>query len=267
MLERYGVEYAAQNKEIYAKVVQTNIEKYGYKSPIQNKEIQKKIMQTNLQRYDVKYPTQNKEIQKKIKNNNIKKYGVNHPLKSTNKSVILNKYKKTCFKRYGVQHSSQNKEIKRKTIISRNKSIYENESGPCSKQQRHIYNLINGELNYPIEYYNLDIAFPNEKIYIEYDGGGHNLCVKFGQVTQCEFNQKQARRYNYLKNNGWKLIRIVSNNDLLPNNFQLIELINKSKHYLLNNKNNWIEINIDKSLIKCSQYTKKIKLKDLNYIK
>ena len=49
--ERYGVEYPAQNEEIYSKVKKTNLERYGDTCSSRNEEVKSKSYKTNLERY------------------------------------------------------------------------------------------------------------------------------------------------------------------------------------------------------------------------
>ena len=44
----------------------------------------------------------------------------------------------------------------------------------ASYQQRYLHRLLGGEMNYSIDWSFLDIAYPERKVYIEYDGSGHN---------------------------------------------------------------------------------------------
>lgn len=224
----------------------------------------KKSKETCMEKYGVISKSQLPETINKMKQTNIKKYGHNCSLHN---EIIKQKVIATNIEKYGVDYVVKNKDIRNKMSVTWANTINMNNNGPSSKQQRYICNLTNGELNYPVNRCLLDIAFPDEMIYIEYDGGGHNLSVKFGQITQDQFDKKEIKRKKYLENQGWKLIRIVSNCDLLPGDLQFMELINECKYYLLNNKNSWIKLDIDKAIITCSQYIKEIKFKDLNYVK
>ena len=108
----------------------------------------KKMMKTSLEKYGNICSLRNPEIEKKMKEHNLKKFGVEYPL--------------------------QNKEILKKTRINMvDKSFLERIT---SKQQKKIYLLFGGILNYQIYPYIVDIFFPDEKIYFEYDGGGYNFC-------------------------------------------------------------------------------------------
>ena len=63
------------------------------------------------------------------------------------------------------------------------------------------------------------------------------------------------RRYYYFKNKDWKIIRLISKNDLLPLDDKIIEIINIAKEYL-NTGYSWIYFDIDNSKIICSEYKK-----------
>jgi hypothetical protein len=115
---------------------------------------------------------------------------------------------------------------------------------PCSAPQKYLHELFGGELNYDNKYV-LDIAFPDEKIYIEFDGSGHDLSVRHGNFTQEEFDKREIKRYQTLKYDGWKLFKIVSIRNYLPTDEILKEEFNKALewfkldkkghcHYILN---------------------------------
>lgn len=180
----------------------------------------------------------------KIKESNMKKYGLENVMQI---KEFKNRQNESCFSNLGVYHPYQNKEILNKTLIKAKKTMYENNSAPCSRQQKYIHNVVGGELNFPINTLSLDIAFPKEKIYIEYDGGGHKLQINFGHITYNEYIKKQRKREYLLQSKGWRLIRIVSEQDLLPQAFIIKSMIKEAKEYL-NSGHTWIEYNIDKSL-------------------
>jgi len=102
-----------------------------------------------------------------------------------------------------------------------------------SKMQRYICNLVKGELNYSLEdRLWLDIAFPDEMIYCEYDGGGHNLNVKMGNVTQKYFDVKEQRRFFVLVKKGWKEMRIISRRDYTPTDEVILEIFKMGREIL-----------------------------------
>jgi len=133
------------------------------------------------------------------------------------------------------------------------KTMYENGTAPKSIQQIYLYNLLNGELNYPIDICSLDIAFPEEMIYCEYDGGGHRLSIILGTETEENFNKRNIKRWYILKNKGWREIRITSEKDFLPSDGVLLEIIKYAKKYL-NTGHSWIKFDIDNKLVESSQF-------------
>lgn len=141
------------------------------------------------------------------------------------------KSKQTMLERYGVEHPIQNDLIKNK--ISHTK--YVNGNQILSKQQKYINRFINGEVNYQVDNYFLDIAIPEKKIYIEYDGGGHDLSVKLGNLSEEEFKNREICRTNKLYSLGWRCIRIISKKDLLPKDKILNDLILNATKKLENN--------------------------------
>ena len=156
--------------------------------------------------------------------------------------------KETCLQKYGVEHPMQNKEISAKVRAT----LTKNGNVACSSQQRYVHSIVGGELNYP--YYNasLDIAFPEEMIYCECDFGGHWLSIKLGGLTQKEFDKKQRNRWYSLMRSGWKEIRIISTNDLIPSDQKLLEILSYARTYL-NKNHHYIKFNIDNSKIINSQ--------------
>lgn len=189
---------------------------------------------------------------KKIKETWLNKYGVTHPMKTTK---TKEKLKNTWLKNYGVDHNMKNKEVRNKMVISTNKTLYKNGSALCSKQQKYLYNLLGGELNYPIDLCRLDIAFLDKMIYIEYDGGGHGWW-HLANGKEKEFRTRERHRKNFLNSKGWKLIRIISKADKMYEDNKIISLIKECEDYLLNSNHTWIEIDIDNNQLICSQFTK-----------
>lgn len=156
----------------------------------------KKMMKTSLERYGNVCSLHNPKIEQKMKENNLKKFGVEFPL--------------------------QNKEILKKTRNNiSEESFFERIT---SKQQKKIHILFGGTLNYQIYPYIVDIFFPDEKIYFEYDGGGHNLAVKLKQKDEEQFKKEEETRTLYLKDKGLKEFRIVDSSKkgkLLEDNVML----------------------------------------------
>ncbi len=188
-----------------------------------------KIKEVNLINYGVENTFQRLDIKEKIKSINLEKYGVEYPM--------------------------QNPEVQKKSIL--NMSL--NNGVEASKQQIYINKIFNGRLNYvddSTEYYTLDIAFPDNGIFVEYDGSGHDLQVKFGNCTESEFKQKEIVRSNILKRNGWKEIRIVSIKDKLPDDETLLSMLDYALNHF-NNNHTWIVFDIDNGVCSFNGHTVK----------
>ena len=222
-------------KDAYFKQKENDINKDCCKkcTHVKNKEL-------NLLRYGVENQYQRPEIIEKIKNINIEKYGVNHPMK--NKEI----------------------QIKSMQTMSRNNGVQ------TSRQQLYLSKLLDWKLNYldkTTKYYSLDMAIKEEKIFLEYDGSGHDLQVKFGNLTVEEFKQKEIIRCLILKREGWKEIRIKSLTDKIPSDSIIFNMIEYAKTYL-NSGHSWIHFDIDKSIVKSNlfenhyDYGKLRKIKD-----
>lgn len=161
-----------------------------------------KMMETSLEKYGNVCSLRNPEVQEKSKVKNMKNLGVQYPF--------------------------QNKDI----LMKCHNTLYKNGNNitATSKQQLHINKLYNGILNYPIDMYFADILI--DKLIVEYDGGGHNLNVKYHTLTEEEFNNKELSRENIFINNGYKIFRIICNDDKLPSDDILLK-IKEIAEYLL----------------------------------
>jgi hypothetical protein len=141
MVEKYGVEYAAQNESCMNKIKTTNLEKYGFEYANQSKEVKEQIKQTKLEKYGL----QNKEVNEKRKQTNLEKYGVENQLQ---RKEIVDKIKETNLKKYGVEHVSQCPEIHEKqTKESYYKKDYTMPSGKIKKIQGYENFALNKLLN------------------------------------------------------------------------------------------------------------------------
>ena len=177
---------------------------------------------------------------KKSKKTNIEKYGVENT-SQLEENKEKRKIKETCLKKYGVECASQSPEI----IAKAKKTLYQNDTCPSSKAQRYICNLLAGELNYSVDFYNLDIYLGNH-IYVEYDGSGHNLQVKFGNLTQEDCDRKEEKRYLYLLSKGYKMIKIINpqKRDKLPPDDVIKQIINDGVEHIQRGGNAYI-INLE----------------------
>jgi hypothetical protein len=114
-LERYGVEHASQNEEVKGKIRQTNLNTYGVEYGLQDKSVKEKGRITNLEKYGVENPLQRQEIKDKIKETNLEKYGVEYVSQF---QEFKDKCKKNNLEKYGVEHFTQTDIMKDKTKIS-----------------------------------------------------------------------------------------------------------------------------------------------------
>lgn len=205
------------------------LKKYGVDNPAKLKEVREKMVQTSLQRYGTMHPLQSKEIKEK--------------------------QRQTVRNTYGVDCVSQLPEVRGKMTHA----FYKNGTTPTSRQQLYIFNLYqsvypDSQLNYPVARYNTDICFPNEKLVVEIDFGGHNLSVKTGKMTQEEFDQKEIVRNNIIKRDGYKTMRIISRKDLLPSDKILLQMLSDARNYFSTTQHTWMTYDIDQSLLFNAEY-------------
>lgn len=205
-----------------------------------------KVKEVNRIKYNVESSTQRPDVREKIGTSLNERYGVTNPVEIPE---VLEKTKKTNLERYGVEYTLQSPEIRHKGV----QTMYKTGNAPTSKPQKYIHSIIKGELNYPMGKSSLDIAYPDEKIYVEYDGGGHWLSVVYGSETQEEFDTRQRKRSYFLKSKDWKEIRIISKKDLLPNEDTLIKMISLAKDIFRKGRS-WVYFDIDNGIIKYRDY-------------
>lgn len=177
-----------------------------------------KMFETSIRKYGSRCSLRDENIQKKSKCKNIENLGVQYPFQNPN---ILKKCHETCKIKYGENY--------KKSIIS--------------KQQKYIHSIYGGILNYDEYPYLLDIFFSDEFIYFEYDGSGHKLCIKFGNYTEMEFAEKE--REVFLKQKGYKEFRIISTNDNLPTDEELLTIKERDFYYLLEKEYSKYIYNLD----------------------
>jgi len=241
-LINYGFEYATQNEDVKAKSVATTQERYGVDNYTQTEEYKTRAVAISLEHWGTEYPMKNKEIKEKATKTLFKNWGVKNPMQN---EELKNKAFDTNIERYGFKCSLQNEEVRAKAIIT----MFLSDTCPTSKQQRYVYELIKKHesdilLNYPVGSCSLDIVFPNKMIYIEWDGGGHDLDVKLGNMSKEEFDNKERRRYYYLNKLGWKCIRIISTKDLVPTKEKILEILNYSQ-LTFEEGRSWITFDIE----------------------
>jgi spore coat protein CotF len=194
--------------------------------------------ETNMKKYGVEYITQVESIKEKVKATNLKLRNCEWAM--SNKDV-QEKRRKTFIKKYGHEWATQNPEVMSKT----KRTLYEKQLCETSNQQKYIYKLYGGKLNYPFNVYNMDILLDN--IDIEYDGGAHNLGVILGSLTEDEFKIKEIIRSKCIKSGGYKIMKIISSLDKLPTDEILVNMLEISKSYFNSTNHTWIEWYIDEN--------------------
>ena len=106
-------------------------------------------------------------------------------------------------------------------------------------------------LNYPIGYYNVDMCDIDNMLICEYDGSGHRLSIKLDNITEEQFIQKEIIRNNLIKREGYKMFRIISRKDRLPNDDTLLEMLKITKDYFDTYPiHSWVEFDIDNSTMR-----------------
>ena len=244
--ERYGVENVSSLPEIRQKVRNTNLERYGTEFPSQTEEIKEKVRATNRAKYGADYYTQTSESKERFARTCIEKYGVSSPFQS---DLVKEKIKETCLERYGFANPSSSPVVRQKVT----KTKYENSSQTSSRQQKYLHDILGGELNYSFGRYFIDIAFPDKKVAVEYNGSGHDLSVRLGQITPSKFIQNETYRKKQLYADAWRLITWISHSDKLPPSEQVVALHNFAMSLL--QERHWVEIDLDNNFIRTSQST------------
>ena len=236
--DKYGYEFATQNPEIKEKTKQTNLERYGVSSHLSCEEVKQKKYETCLEKYGEKYTICIPQAIEKRKERSIELFGAENPFYS---SELQDKIHEENIKKYGYSSPAKNAEVYTKI----RESMFHNNTCPTSKQQLYLHSLYGGELNYPCKNYAIDILLTEYNIAIEYNGGGHDLNVKLGTISEKEFYRKEIIREKTIKSHGYKIMTITSNHDKLPSDEILLKMLDVAKDYLLNTNHTWIEFDID----------------------
>lgn len=227
------------------KTKESNLINYGVESIRHVKEVNEKIEATNLEKYGVKNPFESARIREKGIQKTIENHGVDNYFKVENFQEIQ---KKSMLNKYGYEHYTEDPEKLAESSKKRNITMFKRGNAPSSRQQNYIHDVIKGELNYPLGNLMLDIAFPEENLYLEYQGSGHDLDVKMGKMTTNDFRKKDINRYYYLKQLGWKMIEVISIHDTLPYPEKLFEMLSLSREVL--KESSYIVFNLDNSTVK-----------------
>lgn len=235
-------DYCGTVKSIYYADYLRSVEKYGLYSC--NKCLHYKTEKTNLYKYGVPNYSSTLDCREKVRNSFLERYSVDNCAKAFE---VKQKTRDTNIRKYGVPSTMQSPEVREKA----NETLCKNGTQKTSQQQLYLSSLYGGELNYAVSYYAVDICFPEEKFIIEYDGGGHNLRVVLGRLTQEEFDKKEIIRDKVIKREGYKQMRIISSKDLLPYDEVLLRMLSDAKAYFFEYPNHsWITYDIDNSIMR-----------------
>ena len=247
-LHRYGVEYYTQTSEYKKRAKETNQNKRGVDYPTQSPDVQQKILNSVRSRYGVDYISQLDWVKEKVKESCFKHYGVEHACQS---EAVKEKMKRNNYEKYGCNYTLQVHEFRQKG----RETMFNKQNAPVSIQQKYLCSLYGGFLNYPIESYSGDIVLKDEKIDIEYSGGGHWLSIIYGNETEEEFLHRKVIRSNIIKRNGYKEVEIISRKDLIPSDTVLNQMLSDAKQYFSDyQKHSWITFDIDEGIVKNAEY-------------
>ncbi|WP_413986477.1 hypothetical protein [Paenibacillus polymyxa] len=159
-------------------------------------------------------------------------------------ACVKERKERTNLKKFGYTNPMKNAKVREKAFSTFTK----NGTMATSLQQLYIQDIVGGVINYQVGSSFLDIGFPDSKIYIEYDGGMHNGKVRFGLMSQEEFDLKEQKRTYALYRRNWKQVRIISSQDKLPQIDKIKEMINFAYKYL-SEGHSWITFNVDKKVL------------------
>lgn len=183
-----------------------------------------KCRKTLKEKYGVDKSSDIPGMKERIIKSNIKKFGVEWPQQN---SQVYEKSLQTLMRRYGVSRPLQSREILSKMLCS----LSANGNAPTSKPQLKIFDIIADmniglcDLEVPCGKCLLDIVLfvGDIKIDIEYDGAYWH-----------QDKQRDRRRDFFVRNNGYKVLRIKGNKkDDLPSK----EDIKSAIEYLLSGHN------------------------------
>jgi len=139
--------------------------------------------------------------------------------------------------KYGTIHALQNDKLLDQALNKRAKTL-DGTDLFSSPYQDHLTKILHGKKNVCCGRYLIDVLVDN--FAIEYDGGGHCLDLKFGYITQDEYDEIQNKRNSVLWENGYKIINIKNPHDLeIDDDF----IINKI-HEAMELSQNYIAIEI-----------------------
>lgn len=131
MLERYGVEHAAQSDTFIKKMEETTMKKYGTKYFFQTEEFKEKLSEITLEKYGVENVSQSEVIKEKKKQTSLKNFGVDSHTKTKafrkkmreenpfSTPEIQEKIKKTNIEKYGVDNLFRDKNFIKQSFLTK----------------------------------------------------------------------------------------------------------------------------------------------------
>ena len=121
---------------------------------------------------------------------------------------------------------------------------------PASKPQIHLAHLFGGEINFQFGNYYLDIFFPEDFIYCEYDGSGHDLAVQQGKISREMFQAHERIRREFLEAHGLREFRIKNPHDKpLPSDNRLLSAKKYVFNYFSLDNCQWVVMDLDQGMI------------------
>ena len=239
-IERYGSKCPIQNEAVRTKAAKTCAERYGDEIPAWAPSVRQKRIETNIKKYGVPHASSSPLVQQKRVKHFVQTYGVENPFELAD---VKEKIKRTNQIKYGVAHTMQSDYIRDKA----RRTMYEHQLVPTSKEQRRLCSLYGGTLNFPIGRYSVDIMLGG--LAIEYNGGGHSLGVKFGQMTIDEFRHKESVRMDYILKNGYKMMIIDNPNDTVYSDMEYLHWLELSKEALTSSCSSWVRLDLERLII------------------
>jgi hypothetical protein len=234
MVDKYGVEYAAQSQIFMDKMKESTLEKYGVEYASQSEVVKEKIRQTNLETYGFEYGLQNEEVKEKRRDTNLEKYGFGNPLQ---REEIKEKSKNTCLKKYNVEYPCQCPEIYEKQnknsyylkdyILPSGNTIkiqgYEHYALDelCKKENSNENDIITGCKNVPTIWYN-DSNNKKHRHFVDIFIPSINKCIE----VKSTWTLKKQKEIVFLKQTAGKELGFLYEIWVYDNKGNKVELYN-----------------------------------------
>ena len=139
MIQRYGVEYTLQSKELTEKVKETMMREFGVEHPMQSEEIKQRTKENNQIEFGVDHPMKLDEFKQRSIDNNRAKHGGIH---SSALPEVKAKVVATNLRRYNTKCTLQNETINakaRRTCNLKYNVDYYTQSYEYHKNKKHRF--------------------------------------------------------------------------------------------------------------------------------